>query len=312
MATRLGLAVVILVVLAALLQTTVAQKTHVVGDNLGWLVPPGGPVAYTTWAAMQTFTVGDILVFNFTTGNQDVARVLTKEAFDTCNSTSPMWLETTGPANFTLSSVGEYYFICTMDRHCPLGQKLAINVTGSSGPAPPPVPAPPRAPVTYVVGDKLGWLVPPGGAIAYATWASNKTFIVGDTLVFDFVNGTQDVAVVTKSAYKTCDTNNTITVLTNSPAKITLTTTGEHYFTCTYPRHCTLGQQLAINVTASSTATPPSSSTTPPTGTTTASSPANAPTAGGPISPPASSAPFRGVVGFYVTFLSIVVAFLFN
>ena len=122
-------------------------------------------------------------MFNFTTGEQDVARV-TKEAFDTCNSTNPLSLQTTGPASYTLNSTGEYYFISTLDGHCFSGQKLAIIVTRGS-PGPPsssPVPPSPRAPVTYIVGDHLGWLVPPGGPIAYETWAYDKTFAVGDIL----------------------------------------------------------------------------------------------------------------------------------
>ncbi|OMO57788.1 Plastocyanin-like protein [Corchorus olitorius] len=126
------------IALSAIFQATAAQTTDVVGDELGWLVPPGGPLAYATWAAMQTFTVGDVLIFNFTTGDQDVARV-TKEAYETCNSTNPDVTYVIGPANFTLDSVGEYFFIGTMDRRCTLGQKLAINVSASSsGTANPP------------------------------------------------------------------------------------------------------------------------------------------------------------------------------
>ncbi|KAL7189760.1 hypothetical protein ACSBR1_039408 [Camellia fascicularis] len=238
MARRLSSAIMVTLV-AALLQTTVAQKVHVVGDTLGWLVPPGGPIAYATWAAMQTFSPGDVLVFNFTTGQQDVARV-SKEAFDMCNSTNPILLETNGPVNFTLSSG-----------------------------------------------------------------------------VFNFVNGTQDVAVVTKAAYESCDTNTTTTttttrtVLTTSPAKITLSNPGEHYFTSTYPLHCNWGQQLAINVIASSTAMSPSTSAASPPSTTTKSSSVFAPAAGGPIPPPTSSAPSHIVIRFfYVTFLSCATTFL--
>lgn len=122
-------------------------------------------------------------MFNFTTGEQDVARV-TKEAFDACNSANPLSLQTTGPANYTLNSTGEYYFISTLDRHCFLGQKLAINVTGGSSGPPSASPAPlaPSAPVTYIVGDDLGWIVPPGGKIAYEAWAYDKIFAVGDIL----------------------------------------------------------------------------------------------------------------------------------
>ncbi|EOY31106.1 Early nodulin 16, putative [Theobroma cacao] len=296
---------ILVIALLAILQATAAQTTHVVGDELGWLVPPGGPIAYSTWAAMQTFTVGDVLVFNFTTGEQDVAMV-TREAYETCNSTNPISLKTTGPANFTLDSIREYYFIGTMDQRCSLGQKLAINVP-APGPRPSSVPPPPRGPITYTVGDDLGWLVPPAGPLAYETWAFNKTFLLGDTLVFNFINGTQDVAVVTKEAYETCDTNNTITVLTTSPANISLTTTGEHFFTSTYARHCDLGQKLAINVTAiTSTSNPPSSSTEPP------SSGSNPVSEGPSAAPPpslVSSAPSPLISGFFITLFSLAMAF---
>lgn len=125
-------------------------------------------------------------VFNFTTGEEDVARV-TREAFLTCNSTNPISLKTTGPANFTLDTLGEYYFIGTLDKHCILGQRLAINVTAHSEPTPAPTPPPapaPREPKNYTVGDKLGWLIPPPDPLGlfYASWAYNKTFLVGDTL----------------------------------------------------------------------------------------------------------------------------------
>lgn len=58
---RSGCLMILAVALCAIFQASAAQTTHVVGDELGWLVPPGGPIAYSTWAAMQTFTVGDIL-----------------------------------------------------------------------------------------------------------------------------------------------------------------------------------------------------------------------------------------------------------
>lgn len=54
-------AIVVAIALAASLYTIDAQKVHVVGDSLGWIVPPGGPIAYSTWADLQTFSVGDIL-----------------------------------------------------------------------------------------------------------------------------------------------------------------------------------------------------------------------------------------------------------
>ncbi|XP_052199514.1 cucumber peeling cupredoxin-like [Diospyros lotus] len=131
-----------MVVVAALLQSTAAKTTHVVGDALGWVVPPSGAVAYSTWASNQTFTVGDVLVFNYATGQHDVATV-TKAGFDSCNGTSPISIATDGPTNITLSAAGEHYYICTFGQHCSLGQKLAINVSASASPAPQPAAATP-------------------------------------------------------------------------------------------------------------------------------------------------------------------------
>ncbi|KAL3518914.1 hypothetical protein ACH5RR_021503 [Cinchona calisaya] len=340
----------IVAILAATLHCSVAQRTHIVGDSLGWLVPPGGPIAYTTWASKQTFTVGDVLIFNFPTGIHNVAQV-TRTSFDACNTTSPISLTTNGPANITLTTAGEHYYICTFSSHCDLGQKLAINVSAapstspppqSATPSPVPAPSPSRTPQTYIVGDNLGWLVPPGGSIAYRTWATTKTFLVGDILVFNFTRGAHDVAVVTsKAAYDSCNTSATETPITTSPARITLTSPGEHFYICTFPQHCSLGQKLAISVTGlAATPTPipspvptpaptrpppsgpvpapaPSSTrhTPPPSGSTTAPAPSG-PTAPSPAAdvsaPPApNSAPSFAVAALPFTFLSIALAFFY-
>ncbi|XP_052180821.1 uncharacterized protein LOC127794007 [Diospyros lotus] len=304
-----------------------ATTTYIVGDGMGWIVPPGGAIAYETWAYIKNFIVGDTLVFNFTTGEQDVARV-TKEAFDSCNSKNPIWVEAIGPANFTLYSPGKYYFVSTMDRHCALGQKLAITVTGSSsGPSVSPIPTPTypppplhRATTTYVVGDGLGWIVPPGGAVAYETWAYYKNFIVGDTLLFNFTTGEQDVARVTKKAFNSCDSKNPIWIETTGPANFTLGSDGEYYFISTMDGHCALGQKLGINVIDTSGShgpapahAPPSHKPTTPSpsssATATASSPADAPTT---APPPDSSAPSNAVISFSVAgFMSLAIAFFF-
>lgn len=60
MPKKLSIATAIFVV-ATLVQTMVAQEIHVVGDNMGWIVPPLGSIAYRTWAATNTFIIGDIL-----------------------------------------------------------------------------------------------------------------------------------------------------------------------------------------------------------------------------------------------------------
>ncbi|KAB1199395.1 Stellacyanin [Morella rubra] len=141
MAKTLNMCLLALIAVAAVLQTSMAT-TYTVGDTSGWTVPPSGAGAYSTWAANKSFTVGDILVFTFTTGAHDVARV-TKAAYDVCNLTSPISIETNGPANLTLNDAGEHYYICTIASHCTLGQKLAINVTAATSPtASPPAATP--------------------------------------------------------------------------------------------------------------------------------------------------------------------------
>ncbi|KAK4853965.1 hypothetical protein QYF36_016981 [Acer negundo] len=142
--------VVSLAMIAALLESSTAQSTvHVVGGTgaSAWVVPTGGATVYSNWAANNTFKVNDVLVFNFVTRVHDVAQV-TKAAFGACNTTSPISRKTNSPANFTLTSAGEHYYICTSPGHCLGGQKLALNVTsGASSPAPTPTPTPtPAAP----------------------------------------------------------------------------------------------------------------------------------------------------------------------
>ncbi|MBA0866704.1 hypothetical protein Goshw_023555 [Gossypium schwendimanii] len=131
----------------ALMQFTAAQTVHVVGDDLGWTVPQNGATAYSNWAASKRFLIGDILVFNFTTNEHDVLQV-PRASFDECSDDNPIGnMLINGPANVTLNSTGEQYYICTIGRHCELGQRLAITVSAtSSSPLPAPSPTTPTTP----------------------------------------------------------------------------------------------------------------------------------------------------------------------
>ncbi|KAE7998901.1 hypothetical protein FH972_003397 [Carpinus fangiana] len=140
MNVRLLLVVLLIAAAATVLPRTEAAE-HTVGGSNGWSVFNGAADFYTSWAANNSFAVGDVLVFNFNTGAHDVATV-TKDAFDACNKTSANNVTTTGPANITLTTAGDHYFICTIDMHCTGGQKLAINV-GTTPPTPPGVTPPP-------------------------------------------------------------------------------------------------------------------------------------------------------------------------
>ncbi|KAH7866578.1 hypothetical protein Vadar_022232 [Vaccinium darrowii] len=194
------------------------------------------------------------------------------------------------------------------------------------------------AQTTYVVGDSLGWTIPSNGAEAYISWASNKTFMVGDSLIFNFATNAHDVLQVTKDSYDACtDTNPIGSAITTGPASVNLTTAGDHYYICTYGRHCQSGQKLTITVSASgtpgsappppsTTAPPPPPSTPSPTSSTTpeacAPTPSSTtdPTTGSPTTsttpgqaptpPPNSSSP-AVFGGSFLTILSIAVAALF-
>ncbi|KAH7866978.1 hypothetical protein Vadar_027375 [Vaccinium darrowii] len=193
------------------------------------------------------------------------------------------------------------------------------------------------AQTTYVVGDSIGWTIPSNGAEAYVSWGSNKNFMVGDILVFNFVTNAHDVLQVTKDSYDACTNTNPIgSAITTGPANINLTTAGDHYYICTFGSHCQSGQKLTITVSASgtpgsappppSTTAPPPPSTPSPTSSTTpeacAPTPSSTtgPTTSGPTtsttprqvpSPPPDSSSPAVFGGSFLTILSIAVAALF-
>ncbi|KAL9326203.1 hypothetical protein ACSQ67_006848 [Phaseolus vulgaris] len=337
----------VLFAVATLLHGSAAQTRHVVGDSTGWTIPSGGAATYTTWASDKTFTVGDTLVFNFTTGQHDVAKV-TKSAYDACNGATTLFTLTTGPASVVLNETGEQYYICSFGTHCSLGQKLTINVVNRNSATPSPAPQPSRSgspptaspvptptqaptpapstvpapapgpssgPVTFTVGDTSGWTVPSNGAAAYTSWASGKTFKVGDILVFNYQSNTHNVEEVTKENFDSCNSSSPLETYTTPPARVTLSKSGAHYFICGFQGHCPAGQKLAINVTGNSAtspspiATPPSATTTPPSTTTNPSTPS--PT--GSLAPPPlnSGAASLGLVGVSATLLSLAAAFFY-
>ncbi|GFY97037.1 hypothetical protein Acr_11g0013430 [Actinidia rufa] len=66
------------------------------------------------------------------------------------------------------------------------------------------------AQTVHVVGDNIGWTIPSNGAEGYITWASSKTFLIGDTLIFNFATNAHDVVQVPKASFDTCSDDNEI------------------------------------------------------------------------------------------------------
>ncbi|OWM65926.1 umecyanin-like [Punica granatum] len=155
--------------------------TYFVGDTVAWRIPPNGAAAYTNWSSSYTFQVEDVLVFNFATGQHDVAHV-TQANYNSCEDDSPIQLLTTGPANFTLNATGTYYFICTIGDHCESGQKVTVTVGSSSG-SPSPTASPPPGNSTTTPSQSP----PPGSSGAPSLAAASKVFLAPLAIVMGFM-----------------------------------------------------------------------------------------------------------------------------
>uniref|UniRef100_A0A7N1A352 Phytocyanin domain-containing protein n=1 Tax=Kalanchoe fedtschenkoi TaxID=63787 RepID=A0A7N1A352_KALFE len=117
----------------------------------------------------------------------------------------------------------------------------------------------------YTVGDSAGWAI----GTDYDTWASGKTFKVGDNLVFKYTGG-HTVDEVKSADYSSCTTGNSISTDSSGSTTIPLKTAGDHYFICAITGHCSSGMKLSVKVVAASAGTPPTATAgTPPTSSTT-------------------------------------------
>ncbi|KAL8030256.1 hypothetical protein ABFX02_14G274600 [Erythranthe guttata] len=167
---------------------------------------------------------------------------------------------------------------------------------------------------SYTVGEASGWSI---GA-DYTTWTSDKTFAVGDTLVFNYAPG-HTVDEVSANDYKSCTTGNAIATDSSGATTVALKAAGPHYFICGVPGHCGGGMKLAVTVAASSTGggslsgttttSPPSSTTIP--GTTSPVPPTGVatPAEGTHIEPSSAAAALSPAVAAYLSFFFVMVKY---
>ncbi|PUZ71093.1 hypothetical protein GQ55_2G287400 [Panicum hallii var. hallii] len=100
---------------------------------------------------------------------------------------------------------------------------------------------------THTVGGVHSWMT----GVDYAAWASDKTFAVGDKLLFSYVRTDHTVTEVSRSGYDACSGGDARSEDNNSGlTTVTLATPGAHYFICVVPDHCASGMRLAVNVSA--------------------------------------------------------------
>ncbi|CAH8382030.1 unnamed protein product [Eruca vesicaria subsp. sativa] len=122
---------IILSVLASTLIGLAVATDHTIGGPSGWTV--GSNLG--TWAAGQTFAVGDNLVFAYPSAFHDVVEV-TKPEFDSCQAVKPLITFANGNSIVPLTTPGKRYFICGMPGHCTQGMKLEVNVIPTANAAP--------------------------------------------------------------------------------------------------------------------------------------------------------------------------------
>ncbi|WCJ40755.1 Blue copper protein [Euphorbia peplus] len=97
---------------------------------------------------------------------------------------------------------------------------------------------------TYIVGDESGWTV----GFDYQAWAQDKTFQVGDKLVFWYPAGAHNVYRVNGTDFRNCTIPRLGQALTSGNDTLTLATPGNKWYFCGVGAHCASGQKLAITV----------------------------------------------------------------
>ncbi|WVZ73554.1 hypothetical protein U9M48_021845 [Paspalum notatum var. saurae] len=129
------------------------------------------------------------------------------------------------------------------------------------------------AATSYTVGDGSGWTT----GVDYTTWASSKSFKVGDNLVFNYAKGLHTVVEVSAADYMACTAVNALGSDSSGATTVALKTPGSHYFVCSITGHCGAGMKLAVTVGGSSSPASPTP-TTPRTSPTTPTTPYTTPT----------------------------------
>lgn len=102
----------------------------------------------------------------------------------------------------------------------------------------------------YKVGDDAGWTTI--GNFDYAKWASTKTFLVGDTILFEYNTKFHNVLQVNHTDFRACNAKAPITTYTSGNDSITIKRSGHLYFLCGFTGHCLAGQKVDIRVSSPS------------------------------------------------------------
>lgn len=115
----------------------------------------------------------------------------------------------------------------------------------------------------YIVGDSAGWDI----STNLDSWSKDKTFSVGDTLLFQY-SQYHSICEATKESYEGCNTTNVLQSSSTGNTSFPLTSPGNRYFFCGHRLHCLGGMKLHVSVpgVAGSPVGAPSKSEVPPGG----------------------------------------------
>ncbi|GLU01237.1 hypothetical protein SLE2022_185500 [Rubroshorea leprosula] len=152
-----------LVFLSLLLSFTEAGEILVGGKADAWKIPSSESDSLNKWAGSSRFRIGDYLVWKYD-GGQDSVLQVTKEAYQSCNTTDPVAEYKDGNTKVKLERPGPFYFISGAKGHCEQGQKLIVVVLTprhrytaiSPAPAPAEFEGPAIAPTSSATSIKAG------------------------------------------------------------------------------------------------------------------------------------------------------------
>ncbi|KAG6579635.1 Uclacyanin 1, partial [Cucurbita argyrosperma subsp. sororia] len=111
--------------------------TYIVGDTSGWDISTD----LDSWSQGKRFYVGDVLVFQYSS-SQSLNEV-TRENYNTCNTTNVLKAYTNGNTTVTLSQPGQRFFVSGNRLLCLGGMKMQVNVENNQSFSPAAAPQPP-------------------------------------------------------------------------------------------------------------------------------------------------------------------------
>ncbi|GLU20864.1 hypothetical protein SLE2022_370420 [Rubroshorea leprosula] len=158
---------------------------------------------------------------------------------------------------------------------------------------------------TYIIGDTSGWDI----STNLDSWAADKTFKVGDVLVFQDLSS-DNICEVTKENFRACNTTNVISRYSNRNTTISLTQPGMRYFIDGNQMYCLGGLKLQVNVEGDTASSPIGAPQAQP-GATQVQPGANLPTpnskSGNPVSTSDGGIMWRGWESLAVVLVGVVV-----